>query len=142
MNEFLTTFQQGVKLWRKANFQQILGIIILLISVSPIIVSLGILLLIMASNTTIDQSDLKSVFDFIVSNPLFLILIFILLCVGFLFVLILIGTVQKIAYTVWSARNSLESIVSSKGKSCKAICEIFTCNVAYKRLMFKTYAGV
>ncbi len=98
MNEFLTTFTQGVKLWRKANIQQSMGIIILLITVSPIIVILGILLLIMASNTTIDQSDLKSVFEFIVSNPLVLLLIFILLCVGLLFVLISVGTVQKIAY--------------------------------------------
>ncbi len=114
MNEFLTTFKQGIKLWRKASFQQSIGIIILLISVSPIIVILGILLLIMVSNTTIDQSDLKSVFEFVVSNPLVLLLIFILLCVGLLFVLILVGTVQKIAHNHASGDFSPFKEVSSQ----------------------------
>lgn len=117
MNEFLTTFKQGVNLWRKVGFQQSIGIIILLISVIPIIVILGILLLIMASNTTIDQSDLKSMFESLVSNPPVLLLIFILLFVGLLFVLILIGTVQKIAHNHASggfSNNEIFIIVLSK----------------------------
>ncbi|MHA1967192.1 MAG: hypothetical protein ACW964_05265 [Candidatus Hodarchaeales archaeon] len=98
MYEFLNTFKQGVNLWKKAGFQQSMGIIILLISVSPIIVIIGSLLLISVSNTNVGQSNLKSVFVLIVSNPLVLLLIFILLCIGLLFVLILVGTVQKIAH--------------------------------------------
>ncbi|MHA2156046.1 MAG: hypothetical protein ACXABU_11950 [Candidatus Hodarchaeales archaeon] len=98
MYEFLSSFKQGVDLWRKARFQQSVGIILLLFTVTPIISIIGILLIILVSNMNIDQSSLKSVFILILSNPLFLLLIFLLLCVGLFFVLILVAMVQKIAH--------------------------------------------
>jgi hypothetical protein len=123
MHDIINTFKQGGDIWKNVGFQQSLGIFILLLSVSPIIVIIGILLLIVISNANIDQSNFKSMVELVVSNPFVLLFIFILLCIGLIFLLISIGIVQKIAHNYTERqttrfKENFNLVISKIGKLC------------------------
>lgn len=123
VHDIINTFKQGLDIWKKARFQQSMGIFILLLSVSPIIVIIGILLLIVISNANIDQSNFKSMVEVVVSNPFVLLFIFILLCIGLIFLLISIGIVQKIAHNhterqTTRFKENFNLVISKIGNLC------------------------
>jgi len=98
MQNILYTFRQGIGLWKQVKFRQMTSTLFLSLFISPVIFFLGILLLWVISKFNFSHHDNITILEFMVSNPLILLLIIGLLLIGLNFLLILTASIQKIAH--------------------------------------------
>lgn len=123
--------KNSISIWKKIKIYQAINNILLFLFILPFFMILGFLLMIILDNSQLINPNIKDILEYLISNPIGFILIFLLLSLVFVFIILLIGSISKSVfdYKEGTQRNNkillIDTLKKIKSLSLIGISSLF-----------------